>query len=68
MTNLQAFDPRLDELLRLGERITRMSALYKKISPIYAGHGDQRALFEITYALRQRFWTLARQLAGELPQ
>lgn len=61
-------DPRLDELLWLGDRCGRVSALLGKIKPYLAGNTDQQALFQIEYALRQRFWTLAHTIAGELPR
>jgi hypothetical protein len=59
---------RLDELLRLGDRITRIYALSKKVSPIQTGDEDQLALHRIGWALRSKFWTLARTIAAELPK
>jgi hypothetical protein len=63
-------DPRLDELLRLGDRIDRIYALSKKVSPIHPidDVDDRLSLHRIGWALRSKFWTLARNIAAELPQ
>jgi hypothetical protein len=59
-------DPRVDELLALGNRIARISSLFKKVR--HADHHDKQALYLVQQALRQRFWQLAHTIASELPQ
>jgi hypothetical protein len=61
-------DPRLDELLALGERCVRISALQEKIKPCWAGDDDQRALHRIGRVLREEFWRLSRSIAEGVPK